>query len=104
MAVLDRLWRGLLRACWLLLALLVGLVLLALGLTLGLVVWAWLRWRGVPVRPMHWAKGRFADARSARMWTGDRAHRNGDVVDVEAVVASDDHRRDPRRISQDAPP
>ncbi len=85
MNFLNRLWRGLFRVAFVLFGLLAGVVLLALGLTLGVVAWLWLRWRGVPVNPMRWA-GERVYRPAQRVW---RQAGSDDVVDVEAVVRSE---------------
>lgn len=88
MNIPKRLWRALFRVAFVLIGLLVGVVLLALGLTLGVVAWLWLRWRGVPVNPMRWA-GQRVYRPAQRAW---RRAGSDDVVDVEAVVRSEQPR------------
>lgn len=94
MNVLKRLWRALFRVAFVLIGLLVGVVLLALGLTLGVVAWLWLRWRGVPVNPMRWA-GERVYRPAQRVW---RQAGSDDVVDVEAVVRSEAPRAGQRSL------
>lgn len=99
MHALSRLMRFFIRVVLVVVGLCLSLLFLAFALTFGLIIWLWMMWRGVPVRPMQWATGQFQAARSSRMWNGSPERHGGDVVDVEAVVKTDEAAGDTVKIT-----
>jgi len=99
MHALSRLMRFFIRVVLVVVGLCLSLLFLAFALTFGLIIWLWMLWRGVPVRPVQWATGQYQAARSSRMWAGAPKRHDGDVVDVEVVVKTDETAGDPAKIT-----